>query len=333
MKQYKNYGTCDIDSRNYVYMAHFGFKVVSLNDDVTIFEDNHPFSERKSKLQVANVVVNENINEVIVMNFNGDFTLYKIIPESKKIIKTYVYCQRHSNISRCDVCSYWILKSGFAFFMDDSKENDKRLIRVISSNGSIQDYYYPKMLYGFALGSGLGSLKIQIAKRDVESENNIYTFNNKFASDKDIFLKRDDLRKSLPDGKLFEGLIKENDDEIGIFIDSNNDLCFKKYSNGKWDLIEKKKLKFYKPNTSSAYHILTKDGKFGIIEYQEYFCLNSEISMKIRIDFNNIKKKISLSNKYQLSHIICANDKYICIYSSLGRNSIIVLNIDELEDE
>lgn len=316
MKQFKKSSTCTLDSRNYIYLAHFSFKIVSLDTDEVLYEEEHPFPERKRKMQIINVAVNDDL--VIIMNYKCDFALYKYLPKLRKFQKIWTYYQRHNNIERLDVSNYWNVNNGFAFCMNDLKKPNATFIRHILPDGSIKDYYYPIKACGF-----IDKYAIPIALRDIDD--NMYIFNKNFTSEKDILIKRDDLNDVLkynsPKG-YFLSFIKIKNEEYGFFEENENTISFKKYENGEWYSVDKKSI------CLDSYFLFTKGKQFGLIEYETDYCTY----FQLKYNFNNVIKCINSNNNLEIIHLNDANEKYICFCSSLSRASVIVFSIDELED-
>lgn len=319
MKQYKKSGTCTIDSRDYIYLAYFTFKIISLKTDKVIYEEERPFPKYNRKMQITNVIVNKNF--IIIINIKSDFVLYEYIPKLKQIKKICTYYQRKGNIERYDVYEHWKAKSGFAFLMDDLKRPNESLIRYISKTCSIKDYYFPKKLFGFA-----PEMDNQIAVRDLD--NNMYVFNENFTSEEDIIIKKDDLTNIFKNNTFgqFHFLIKFKNVEYGIFQKDDNTISIRKHTNDKWELVEEKPIKL----NLADYYAFFKNNKIGLVEYYPNFLDNE---FECRFDFNNIRKKLYTTNDFHIFHLIVANDKYICFFSALSRLSILVFKISELDDE
>lgn len=77
-----------------------------------------------------------------------------------------------------------------------------------------------------------------------------------------------------------------------------------------------------------SYFLFTKGKQFGLIEYETDYCTY----FQLKYNFNNVIKCINSNNELELIHLNDANEKYICFCSNLSRASVIVFNIDELED-
>ncbi len=322
MKQFKKYGTCTLDSRNYIYLAHFYFKIVSLDTDEVLYEEEQPFPERKRKMQIINVRINNDV--AIIMNYKCDFVLYKYLPELKQFQKIYTYYQRPGNIERLDIHEIWLVKSGFVFRMNNLNRPNEGLMRYISFDGSIKDYY-TKDTRNF-LWDQINSIELHDFDENKKNQN-MYVFNENFTSEKDIIIKREDLNNLLENRTLekhFMGLVKVDNQEIGIFKEIKS-ILFKKYVSGHWELLEEKPLCL----ESAYYNLVIKNNQYGIVEFYPGFF---EHKVEFSYDFGNIKKSVNFSHDLYLVHVIYATNKYICFYSGLSRNSVIVLNVDEMED-
>ena len=75
----------------------------------------------------------------------------------------------------------------------------------------------------------------------------MYIFNKNFTSENDTLIKRDDLNDVLeynsPKG-YFLSFIKIKNEEYGFFEENENTISFKKYENGEWYSVDKKKKMF-----------------------------------------------------------------------------------------